>query len=235
MELFNKKFVYFMWDDNLKGKKGYILDDIKSIKEIVNSNQGNIDVIDYSGDDTNPFKEEGLNIKYKFAYYDPNYDIKIAYNEGKVIQFKDTHSDYEWKDCVSIEGFIDDNSFQFRVRPNNIKWWIMPNFDWDEQFNSSIGLNYFIEEQKDSYSRSRPPLKSDFNSKEEAERWLKNYLNEEKLFDSAIVEIDNLGSNLSMIKDKLKQHKMISEDDWTECFRMFNESKINGELAEVTK
>lgn len=143
----------------------------------------------------------------------------------------------------NLESFTDEERERVEALINQIeeekknkkKWWIMPNFDWDEQFNPSIGLNYFVEEQKDCYSRSRPPLKSDFNSKEEAERWLKNYLNEEKLFDSAIMEIDNLGSNLSMIKDKLKQHKMISEDDWYECFRMFNESRANGELAEVTK
>ena len=49
------------------------------------------------------------------------------------------------------------------------------------------------------------------------------------------MQIDNLGSNLSMIKDKLKQHKMISEDDWFECFKYFNASKTYGELFDVTK
>ena len=84
------------------------------------------------------------------------------------------------------------------------KWWIMPNFDIFEQFNinnPSIGLNYFIEEQKDSYSRSRPPLKSDFNSKEEAEEWLKNYLKEEEIFKSAQDELDNLVCNLGLIRN----------------------------------
>ena len=54
----------------------------------------------------------------------------------------------------------------------------MPNFDCFEQYNPSIGLNYFVEPQKDSYSRSRPPLKSDFESKEAADKWLKEYLKE---------------------------------------------------------
>ena len=115
------------------------------------------------------------------------------------------------------------------------KWWIMPNFDCFEQYNPSIGLNYFIEEQKDSYSRSRPPLKSDFNSKEEAEKWLKNYLKEEELFNSAKDEIDNLNCNLGLIYDKLQKHEYITEDDWTNCFRMFNESRLNGALSKVTK
>jgi hypothetical protein len=140
--------------------------------------------------------------------------------------------DFSSDELAEVNALIDSIK---KEHTKNTKWWIMPNFDCFEQYNSSIGLNYFVEEQKDSYSKSRPPLKSDFNSKEEAERWLKNYLNEEKLFNSAIMEIDNLGSNLSMIKDKLKQHKMISEDDWTECFKMFVKSKKFGELAEVTK
>lgn len=120
-------------------------------------------------------------------------------------------------------------------KKNKKKWWIMPNFDFFEQYNPSIGLNYFIEEQKDSYSRSRPPLKSDFNSKEEAEKWLKNYLKEEKLFNSAKDEIDNLNCNLGLIYNKLQKHEYITNDDWRDCFRMFNESRLDGVLFKVTK
>ena len=114
------------------------------------------------------------------------------------------------------------------------KWWIMPNFDCFEQYNSSIGFNYFIEEQKDSYSRSRPPLKSDFNSKEEAEEWLKNYLKEEEIFKSAQDELNNLVCNLSLIRNKLQKHEYITNDDWKNCFRLFNESRLNGDLNKVT-
>ena len=117
------------------------------------------------------------------------------------------------------------------------KWWIMPNFDIFEQFNinnPSIGLNYFIEEQKDSYSRSRPPLKSDFNSKEEAEEWLKNYLKEEEIFKFAQDELDNLVLNLGLIRNKLQKHEYITKDDWENCFRLFNESRLNGDLNKVT-
>lgn len=114
------------------------------------------------------------------------------------------------------------------------KWWIMPNFDCFEQYNSSIGLNYFVEEQKDSYSKSRPPLKSDFNSKEEAEEWLKNYLKKEEIFKSAQNDIDNLYRNLNDIYVKLLRHEYITNDDWKNCFRLFNESRLNGDLNKVT-
>lgn len=114
------------------------------------------------------------------------------------------------------------------------KWWIMPNFDCFEQYNPSIGLNYFVEEQKDSYSKSRPPLKSDFNSQEEAEKWLKNYLKEEEIFKSAQDELDNLVCNLGLIRNKLQKHEYITNDDWKNCFRLFNESRLNGDLNKVT-
>ena len=143
----------------------------------------------------------------------------------------------------NLESFTDEERERVEALINQIeeekknkkKWWIMPNFDFFEQYNPSIGLNYFIEEQKDSYSKSRPPLKSDFNSKEEAEEWLKNYLEEESLFNSAEDEINNLNCNLGLIYDKLQKHEYITNDDWGNCFRMFNESRLSGALFKVTK
>lgn len=32
MELFNKKFVYFMWEDLLEGKEGFFADSNKDVK-----------------------------------------------------------------------------------------------------------------------------------------------------------------------------------------------------------
>ena len=93
----------------------------------------------------------------------------------------------------------------------------MPNFDIFEQYNPSIGLNCFIEEQKDSYSKSRPPLKSDFNS-EEAELWLKDYLEKENIFKLAKDDIYNLVCNLDYVVEKLQKHEFITRDDW----KMYN-------------
>lgn len=143
----------------------------------------------------------------------------------------------------NLESFTDEERERVEALINQIeeekknkkKWWIMPNFDIFEQYNPSIGLNYFIEEQKDSYSKSRPPLKSDFNSKEEAEEWLNNYLEEECLFNSAENEINNLNCNLGLIHNKLQKHEYITNEDWVNCFRMFNKSRLDGVLYKVTK
>lgn len=143
----------------------------------------------------------------------------------------------------NLESFTDEERERVEALINQIeeekknkkKWWIMPNFDIFGQYNPSIGLNYFIEEQKDSYSKSRPPLKSDFNSEEEAEEWLKDYLKKESLFKSAKDDIDNLNCNFGLIYDKLQKHEYITYDDWDNCFRMFNKSRLNGALFLVTK
>ena len=143
----------------------------------------------------------------------------------------------------NLESFTDEERERVEVLINQIeeekknkkKWWIMPNFDIFEQYNPSIGLNYFIEEQKDSYSKSRPPLKSDFNSKEEAEKWLKDYLETESLFKSAKDDVDNLVCNLGHVVEKLQKHEYIKQEDWFNCFKLFNKSRLNGVLSKVTK
>ena len=115
------------------------------------------------------------------------------------------------------------------------KWWVMPNFDCFEQYNPSIGLNYVVEPQKDTYSRSRPPLKSDFESKEAAEEWLNNYLKEDDLFKQAIREITKLENNLGSLVQKFKNHQYINKTDMINCFNSFHVSCRNGSLNKVIK
>lgn len=115
------------------------------------------------------------------------------------------------------------------------KWWIMPNFDVFEQYDPSIGLNYFIEPQKDSYSKNRPPLKSGFESKEAAEKWLKDYLFEESLFSKAKDEIGYLKGSLEQILARFNRHEYLTNNDWTKYFKSFDASMDHGTLKEVTK
>lgn len=59
---------------------------------------------------------------------------------------------------------------------NNQLWWIIPRYNVFSEEEEIFGQSYIVEPQGDIYPRSRPPLKSGFNSKEDAERWLKEYL-----------------------------------------------------------
>ena len=115
------------------------------------------------------------------------------------------------------------------------KWWIMPKYPVFGSEVQQFGQQYHIEPEQFSYSRSKPPLKSGFNSAEEAREWLNDYLKEEDLFLKAIDEINNLNCNLGHIVEKLQKHEYITEDDWRNCFELFNSSKNYGALKEVTK
>jgi len=95
MELFDKKFVYFMWDEKLEGKVGFVEDSIKELKDMVNAwekvptptYKGRLT---FSGSLHLPFSNVSniinKDIRFRFAYYDPNYECKVAYAEGKTIQ-----------------------------------------------------------------------------------------------------------------------------------------------------
>lgn len=143
----------------------------------------------------------------------------------------------------NLESFTDEERQRVEDLINQIeeekkaqKWWIMPDFDsFDEQYNPSIKLNYFVEEQKDSYSRSRPPLKSDFESKEAAEKWLKEYLKEDDLFKEAIREITKLINNIGSLVQKFKNHQYINNTDILNCFNSFHISCRYGSLSKVIK
>lgn len=137
----------------------------------------------------------------------------------------------------NLESFTDEERERVEALINQIeeekknkkKWWIVPKY-------TNIDKSYIVEEQKDSYLRSRPPLKSDFNSKEEAEKWLKDYLEEESLFNSAKDDVNNLVFNLlGHIIEKLQKHEYITRCDWGNCFRLFDDSMGNGTLSKVTK
>lgn len=118
---------------------------------------------------------------------------------------------------------------------NKQKWWIVPKYRIFSEEAQELGQSYTVEPQKDFYSRGKPPLKSDFNSKEEAEKWLKDFLEEEENFRPARMDINHLVCKLNHIIEKLRNHEYITDSDWVNCFRSYNESKLYGALFKVTR
>lgn len=117
MELYDKKYVYFEWDDKLEGKKCFVGADISYIKKQVNKSTDTITEIHHSFDNTKPFTTGYYN--YSFAYYDPNYETKKAYNEGKKLQWKYRY-EKQWKDWNEDTPpcFRDDTcGYELRVKP----------------------------------------------------------------------------------------------------------------------
>jgi len=111
MELFDKKFVRFMWDDELEGKEVFVADNINSLIERVEKG-ASIYKVRWSRDNGMPFESDDL-VRYRFAYYDPNYEAKRAFNEGKEIQFKDDVSG-DW--CSAYNPRWDLN-IEYRIKP----------------------------------------------------------------------------------------------------------------------
>ena len=115
------------------------------------------------------------------------------------------------------------------------KWWIMPKYPVFGSEVQQFGQSYYVEPQKDTYARNKPPLKTGFNSKEEAEKWLKDYLAEEDLFSKAIDEINTLKNNLGSLIQKLRNHQYITNTDIHNCFESFNNSWDKGPISRVIK
>jgi hypothetical protein len=119
-KLFDKRFVHFMWDDELKGKQCFVADNIGVLKAYVESCESRSGRVVESGDNGYPFlyddADERCGSMYQFAYYDPNYEAKKAYNEGKEIQ------------CYVGDGWIPVSNpswnvdTKYRAKPEEEKW-----------------------------------------------------------------------------------------------------------------
>lgn len=136
IELFDKKFVHFMWDDKLEGKKCFVKDCIDELADIVEkggsdasqeverSVSDTMQEVRYSGKPYSPFHifSDGEHYDFVFAYYDPNYSIKKAFNEGKTIQLQIGESC--WKDISSCSDllFVCNTGGVLRIKPEEEKW-----------------------------------------------------------------------------------------------------------------
>lgn len=111
-ELFDKQYVYFMWDDALVDKYCFVADAIDDLYETVNSNIGSPERIVGRHSPDYPFQTEGTH--YVFAYYDPNYNCKSAYKHGKTIQVYLDGTD-SW---IDIQRPIWNSDAKFRIKPD---------------------------------------------------------------------------------------------------------------------
>ena len=127
MEIFDKRFVHFMWDDELEGKKCFIADHINILQDLVEQG-GNalLYEVKKSDDANHPFQSNNNGINFAFAYYDPNHSIKKAFNEGKTIQYQSI-DELNWRDVENEESFEQylEEGRVFRIKPENEKKWIV--------------------------------------------------------------------------------------------------------------
>lgn len=129
---FEDKFVHFRWDDSLKGKKVFYADSISTLEEDVAKGEDIMTLIGAANKhDTSPFcieDEDGTTTDWKFIYYDPNYEVKLAFEKGMVIQYKakDTGNWCDWDNSLCKCSFHED--IEYRVKPEEddnekvLKW-----------------------------------------------------------------------------------------------------------------
>lgn len=135
-ELFDKKYVYFDFNDvsKLKGKYGFGSDTFNDLIWKVNENSRTNSWFPcmYSTDTSRPFHlQTGENVR--FFYYDPFYELKLAFKKGEKLQYKyrnwrnsafheEVWYDYEENTMPHFDG--SDAIFDWRVKPTET-WWVI--------------------------------------------------------------------------------------------------------------
>ena len=125
MEIYNKKYVYFDWDDKLEGKKGFFGDNINHLKLNVKDNRTMFygEICHNVNTNTDyPFgfiDELGSAHCFRFCYYDPYYEFRKAYLEGKQLQFKNGNGNWEY-----VVGEPLFNGDEYRIKPDDT-WYIV--------------------------------------------------------------------------------------------------------------
>lgn len=113
---FDNRYVRIMWDDILEGKDCFYAETAEKLVFYVNNNFPVAVIKGITRDyfDSNGFPKDP---HYSFVYYDPNYQCRLSFDEGNMIQSRpsDSRSDDDWKD--DPEPSWSDN-LTYRVKPD---------------------------------------------------------------------------------------------------------------------
>ena len=144
---FEERFVHCFWNDELEGKKGFFADTMGGLKDTVESNDkdwfGKIYKNPNNSQISYPFGFEEFNgIKncYQFCYYDPLYEMKVAYEEGKTIQHLSKLTD-EWVDC-ECRPLWNGDSTEYRIKPTEEEYQVVISFDAQGLAIVELGKDY---------------------------------------------------------------------------------------------
>lgn len=115
MPKFEKQYVHFIWTDELEGKMVFFADYIQQLKQRVENNIIGHYAKATKGEANLPFRIVDGQASWQFAYYDPYYELKVAREQGKVIQ-RYWKSEQEWEEHIG-DDFTDDVSL-YRIKPD---------------------------------------------------------------------------------------------------------------------
>lgn len=159
---FERRFVHCFWNNELEGKKGFVENTLADLRSYVeNKAIPYIVELSSSGNKNYQFtyyKDDEITSDYQFCYYDPLYEIKVAYEEGKQIQYYDK-DDFQWYPATTPTWDI---TLQYRIKPTEEEYQVVISFD-------AQGLGII---QSTVSTKFRKILFT--GTKEECEEWVKD-------------------------------------------------------------
>ena len=149
-DLYDEKYVYIDIDSckDIIGKLGFGADNIRMLKDCVKHDieTNSYYPCSYSGDVERPFHlQTGENVR--FFYYDPHYEIKRAYLDGKEIQIKINDNWHDVSDDFVFMAFLDNTKLRIKPKEESlIMYKVLFNCDTKKFVTVSDNLiihNYF--------------------------------------------------------------------------------------------
>lgn len=116
IKLFNPNFICSAADETLRGKPVFFGDSLDVIRDCVENDKGSSFVTGFDYDADRKFcgfKVEASPYTWEFVYYDPLYEAKLAYKQGKQLQ-KRWNDSSPWED-ISDPLWLD--SIEYRIKP----------------------------------------------------------------------------------------------------------------------
>lgn len=110
---FKPEYVRCTWSQELEGKEVCYSDSIDELWREVTSSKDNRTHCDKGRSTDYPFKCGIQN--FRFVYYDPNYSLKIAHEQGQKIECKKKGDIWKDWDYIPDPEWLDDH--EYRIKP----------------------------------------------------------------------------------------------------------------------
>lgn len=186
MELFDKQYIYFEWDDKLNNAEAFAADELITLKERVENGEYHelCKITKNQESDNFPFRDVTSDIMYEYVYYDPLYVYKYAYyKEGKTIEWYDEDKD-KWIP-ITVEPLWGDDNIKYRIQEEQdslctyrqlAEWLAKGNGEFFYGGDAHTNLSYPIE--KADVCLDKPYMIRKWNDKEWNDPFL-SYMKEE--------------------------------------------------------
>ena len=154
-KFFDKRYLIMPDDKDIVGKKVFYADHLDMlICDIESGDVSRNGVLDTMITDCSfPFYIDSS--RWALVYYDPNYECKVAYSQGKQIQFR-TY-DGKWKKPLWSETDV------YRIKPDT--WYVHPSAD---EYGNCIGHPFY----KDTSNKTFVAFEG---TEEECDKWIEEH------------------------------------------------------------